>query len=191
MIVCRTGRPALTKSLPCFHFRLKHGVIGKGRGLCLDTSMEGQSLSASRRPLLKYCADFEKRLLSFSNGAKLLESSRSSLTASPSSFAGEQLDRYVNLNWGTVLGKLLTQLMFVKALIRILCILCVSLIRDISSLLSKPCQCQAKGNPTGLRYENHGTRKWVSVLEDFGAAGHNLTMYVLKIKKLMVFSILA
>ena len=31
--------------------------------------------------------------------------------------------------------------------------------------------------------------KKVSVLEDFGA-GHNLTMYVLKIKKLMVFSIL-
>ena len=52
----------------------------------------------SRRPLLKYCADFEKRLLSFSNGAKLLESSRSSLTASRSSFAGDEIDRYVNLN---------------------------------------------------------------------------------------------
>ena len=34
----------------------------------------------SRRPLLKYCADFERRLLSFSNGAKLVESFRSSLT---------------------------------------------------------------------------------------------------------------
>ena len=39
--VAHTGRPALTKSLPCLHSRLKHGVIGKGRGLCLDTSIEG------------------------------------------------------------------------------------------------------------------------------------------------------
>ena len=50
---------------------------------------------------------------------------------------------------------------------------------------SKPCQCQSKGNSTLPESWNEK----VSVLEDF-EAGHNLTMYVLKIKKLVVFSIL-